>query len=57
MEIKFEINEAQASALKELLPLSGKVQNPDELAKIVFVTFIIQNTQQLIAERLKIQTE
>ena len=57
MEIKFEINEAQANALKELLPLSGKVQNPDELAKIVFVTFIIQNTQQLIAERLKIQTE
>ena len=57
MEIKFELNEAQSNALKELLPLSGKVQNPDELAKIVFVTFIIQNTQQLVAERLKIQTE
>jgi len=56
MEIKFDLNEAQEAALKEILAspdLHNKERDPNALAKAVFVAQLIRAKQQIIENQLK----
>lgn len=56
MKIEFELNEIQGKALESLKPIMQpqfKAMTESELAKKVFVDFIIQNKQKLVAQELQ----
>jgi len=56
MKIEFEISEAQEKALTEIqAELKAKKQNlePSDLVKKVFVQFLIQAKQRMVAKELQ----
>ena len=53
MEIKFELTEAQATVLKEVIALSDRKDATEhEACKNVIVRWIIQVKQQMVAKEL-----
>ena len=54
MKIEFELNDTQTSALKDIMVfIKDKAMTEQELAKQVFVDFVIKNKQELLRQELR----